>query len=200
MGTLRFASLAVAVLAGLFLVGCKKKIDAPEAMGDAAPTYGSEHKDIKSFVVGKWCPATGIDPDKAEKFGVDPGSEIDVSQYWDIRADGTFIYTHTGSPDKVSGKWEEYQGAIVLNYEMWNDKTLADHRAAIAKAAEGGGAGAVAEDLAIDSTYKMFENMGYLIVSEDKKGLVFSSPDAPSGAGGGDLFSMFMETPLARMK
>lgn len=198
MGKWRIASFAVVLLAALSLAACKKKIPAPEPMGESAPVF-AEGGDLKSFIVGKWCPATGIDPEKAEKFGVDPGSEIDVSEYWEIAADGTFLYTHTGSKDKVHGTWEIYQNGVVLTYKMWNDETLQDHRQRVAKEAEGGGSSAVAEDLALDNTYKMFESMDYLVVSEDMKGLMFTDPSAGSGGGGG-MFSLVMDTPLARMK
>ncbi len=194
---IRFYSLAVVAVAATFLLACSKPKPSPKPVESPA-TFGNEHKTINEFIVGKWCPATGIDEETAKEFGVDPGSEIDVSQYWEFAADGTFIYTHTGSPDKIHGKWEVFDKGVALTYQKWNDEDLSAAHARYQKEAESGTPQAIAQEMGFDNTIKMTQTMNYLVVSEDMKGLTFTDPQA--GSSTIDMFSMVSDTPLARVQ
>lgn len=192
----RWVLLAAAlVAASLVGTGCKKKIPAPVPLGEAAAAFGTEHKTIDAFIVGKWCPTGGMDADTAAKFDVDPGSDVDVSQYWEFMPDKTFYYTKTGSVDKVHGKWEVFGEAIGLSYLKWNDEDIMAARMRFQKEAETGSSAAIAKEIALDWTFNTLFNMNYLVVSEDKTGVTFTDSSATANP-----FSGIADTPLARVK
>lgn len=196
-------TLSLAAFAALFVVGCKgNQVPVPEA-ADNPPAF-ADGGSMAEFIAGKWCPNSGVDSDTAEKFGVDPNSEIDVSQHWVFKADGTFEYGKLGYDSKITGKWTEGQGQIMLMYEMWDDETIQARKERLAKDEEGGGQAAITAMMGFENTMSMLSKLEYLHLTEDKKGLTFTKPmtsDPNATPGGLDMSALMGPSfDLVRMK
>ncbi len=205
MGTMRTSLAMAAVAVALFVVGCGKKTDpAPEAAA-APPEFGSteQTKTMAGFIEGKWCPTgSGVDSETAKKYGLDPNSELDVSQHWIFKPDGTFVYGRLGSKNQITGKWTEDQGQVFLMYEMWDDETIQQRKERLAKDEEGGSQNAIAAMMAFESTVGMLSKLEYLRLTDDKKGLTFARLQPADGSGMiGGMDMLLADTPdLVRMK
>lgn len=195
-------TLALAALAAL-VVGCKgPQVPVPVAMEN--PPAFADGGSMAEFIAGKWCPNGGVDSDTAEKFGVDPNSEIDVSQHWVFNADGTFEYGKLGYDSKITGKWTADQGQVFLMYEMWDNETIQARKERLAKDEEGGGQAAITAMMGFENTMSMLSKLEFLHLTEDKKGLTFTKPMSsdPNAAPGGLDMSALMgpSFDLVRMK
>jgi hypothetical protein len=196
-------ALATAALAALVAFGCKgEQVPVPVA-ADSPPAF-AKGASMADFIAGKWCPNGGVDSETAEKFGVDPNSEIDVSQHWVFKPDGTFEYGKLGYDSKITGKWTADQGQVYLMYEMWDNETIQARKERLAKDEEGGGQAALYAMQGFDNTMSMLSKLEYLMVTEDGKGLTFSrpTPTDPNAMGGGIDISALMgpSFDLVRMK
>jgi hypothetical protein len=188
------------VAAALLVVGCNKgpKVVAP-VPHDSPPTFDANTHTVATFIEGKWCPSGETDPNAVEKFGIEANSEIDLSQFWEFKPDGTFSYGKTGYDDRITGTWMLSADGVGLNYEKWGEETITDRRNRLKKAEETGAQAAIVAMMAFDNTMSMLDKLSYLELSEDGKGLEFTTMGG--GSGGGGMFDMLMgPSTLVRMK
>ncbi len=190
--------VAVAALAtALFIVGCKKEQVATPEPADSPPAFDAAKDKLETFVVGKWCPGNGIDAAAAEKFGLDPNAELNVSQHWIFNADKTFEYGKLGYKDKITGTWMLQPSGISLFYVAWDGEDLGARTNRLKQAEEGGTQAAIADMMAFEGTMGYLRKMDYIEVSEDMKGLMFTTM---GGGEEGGAFVLLTSTDLVRMK
>jgi hypothetical protein len=198
MGKTRSWLYAAALVSLAGSLGCKKAPPAPQPH-DNPPAYDQAAGTFGAWVEGRWCPTGGVDAKTAEKYGVDPASDLDISQFWEFKADGTLAYGKLDYPGRVTGKWVEENGVVMLMYEAWDGETLYDRRARLAKEEETGTQAAIAAMMGFENTVNMLEKMSYLELTDDKKGLTFTSPPSNEGASFADMLSGG-DSDLVRMK
>ncbi|MCH7905484.1 MAG: hypothetical protein IH944_13090 [Armatimonadetes bacterium] len=192
-GTIGLLTLGLAGVTAI--VGCGEKAP-PEPtvpMGAAAPEFGSTEalSSISGFIDGRWSPAYELDTAFAELFGLDvlQMDEVDTSQYWQFKSDGTFFYGKPGLPSTVEGTWKVVADAVRLTYVSFNGKPLAEVREELQKGAEKGTQAGIARELALNGAFDYLLPLDYLILAEDNKRLMFAN--ATTGAPG--LFSFVLE-------
>ena len=203
MGANRLIVIMAVAAVSLIVGGCGKKTAEAPVPHDNPPVFDPAKDQIGTWMVGKWCPGGSTPPEMAEQYGVDPASEVDVSQFWEFAADGTFSYGKLEYPGRITGTWIKNQDqSVSLEYKAWDGEPLNDRRARLAKEEESGAASAITAMMGFDNTVNMLRGLWYLEVSDDGKGLVFTEPGDPNASGdSGGVFEM-MDTgsDLVRMK
>ena len=195
----RILVVGLVLALGLTVVSCGKKEPPTLKPMSAAesPTWDGKQP-IGEFMVGKWSQGMGMSAETAKEFDIEEGADVDGMFYWEFKSDGTFIYTKTESPDKVHGTWVPAVNGVQLTYNTWNDEKLNDYMQRMRTEAETGASAAISREMAVEGTVNMLRNMTYLEISDDKKGLVFTSPTPREPQGG--MFELDLDTPLVRMK
>ena len=180
--TNKVSFVIVAVLA-LSQVSCSSKSSAPEPMGESAPAFDSSEKysTVAGFIEGRWSPSFNIDPAMAEMLGLSPeeANDPETAIYWQFSSDGTFFYSEASSKNQLRGSWREHSsGSVSLSYENWNDESIIDAQIRFQEQAQSGKQGDIAMEIEMDNIFKTIMPMDYLVLSGDKKKLVFTDPRA----------------------
>lgn len=161
-------------------LGCgKPEPPKPVPMGAAAPEFGSAppYDTLEGFLTGYWSPGFG------------PSEDAEYSEYWEFRADGTFVFSKFGSKHKFEGTWKPSGKGVWLTYETYDGDTLQALRERMQKEAESGTQGGILTEDAMSRTLSQIQKQVYIEVSGDKKELFFTDPGAGDymyeGGGGG---------------
>jgi hypothetical protein len=172
MEAMKAQVLFAAFVIALSLTGCKKPELAMAPMGESAPAFGQPQRDLKSFVVGRWCV-------------VEPMAGIMPGRYYEFKADGTFEAGVKKGDWKSTGKWQAGPQNVTLTYETMKGKAFEAYRAEYKKDEEGGGQVSVERAIYYDTLYDELGKMNALWVDSDGKHLTFAMPTPLQAAGSG---------------
>jgi len=162
------------------LVGCNQRKEIKVAANP--PAFGSkkENSDWKGFLDGRWGMKFDENNELAKLFGMQSstnGEEEPITEVFDFKADGTFMYYRMLLSHDIGGRWQAQDAFLALSFETLDGKPMQKRIDEIRKSAEQGTQNAVADDLFVDFVTSSLPAMTKLRLSNDKKELLFISVD-----------------------